>query len=216
MTITKTAQRKATEYGISETEIASVISEPQTTKHGKCNTAVLSRFVGERTVVVITDYARENVISTHVPDDEWCKMRSPGRHLTAHARERMEALGLEPADLDFVIANATKNDGDGKGNTRSHLVYEGRYLVVVTDASRRTVITVFSGDSIWSRTAAITLADLAPGCSCEDTIANLRAQLRNEISEAREERDAWRMRAEEAENRIAVVAAMLGEGAVAA
>jgi len=219
MTITTSAQLKAAQYGISEAEIAAVVAEPETTAHGKRNTIVLSRVICERTIVVVTDYAREVVITTHVPDHEWSEMAAPERRLTAHARERMAALGLVPADLDFVIANATKRDGDGKGNTRSHLIHEGRYLVVVTDAFKAEVVTVICRDSLWSGISieeAAAAARTAPECSYEQIIANLREQKRNEVAEALQERDVWRLRAEEAEQRIEAVRAMLAENAAAA
>lgn len=153
MNFTSNARERMTHYGITEDEITATIEHPDSGLSGsRAGTLRLFKFIGDRTVVVVTNWEKNVAITCHVPDDEWERIHPVTRRATTHALERMRLLDLTTADIDMIIDNPETTDFDARGSIRHHMVLRGRYLIVVTDPTRSEIISVFPKNTIWSET----------------------------------------------------------------
>lgn len=197
-TLTTTAAERARYYHIKPEEVEAVMAEPDQQESGnRPDTLKLTKFVDERTIVVISNWERTIAVTCYIPDDEWSELGQNEIRFTNHARERMELLELNEADVELILARPDATDYDAKGNRRAHKSFRGRYIIAVQDPDTKDVVSVFARDTIWKDVRDTELPTVEANYS--DIIGDLRRQLheaQKQLREATEERDELRRWAE--------------------
>jgi hypothetical protein len=212
--LTGKAEDNAARYGITPEDIETVVREPEGDKPGnRPATFILSRKLGDRTVVVVTNWGRDVAITTYVPDDEWHQPADTRVQLSPkrHAAERMRLMNLTLPEVEHIVAEPDWTDNGREGTLRFHKFYERRDIIVVTDPARTVVISVFPKDSVWAQTGGapdIVITEPDALEEAHDVITSLTERVRaleGELAQARNEAAMLRDQVEDYEAWLATV-----------
>jgi hypothetical protein len=214
VTLTYSAQNKAVHYGITTEEVEAVVRDPEIDRPGnRPATFILSRRLGGRTVVVVTNWERDVAITTYVPDDEWQQPADTRAQLrtTRHAADRMRLMNLTLPEVERIVAEPDWTDNGREGTLRFHKFYERRDIIVVTDPARTVVISVFPKDSVWAQTGGapdIVITEPDALEEAHDVITSLTERVRaleGELAQTRNEAAMLRDQVEDYEAWLATV-----------